>query len=219
MFAGDSAGGGLCLTVLTILRDLGLPMPAGAVLISPWVDLTHSFPSVMQNTETVSVVNRLVCLYLKLRLDKDIIPKYGFMSKHSTLWPVPTVPETGDRIVNAVTNEPPKPGNADTLKPSLERLERSEREFYGPGESVKTQQEMLEDSESSAPTKSGTSGDTVSSLPSDSIPTNEEGRKEQVQVDIDRWEPKPPKILSSDSNSVPLELRSQIQMYAATEWV
>ena len=53
VFAGDSAGGGLCLTVLTILRDLGLPMPAGATLISPWVDLTHSFPSVMANYHTV----------------------------------------------------------------------------------------------------------------------------------------------------------------------
>lgn len=29
-------------------------MPAGAVLISPWVDMTHSFPSVMKNTTTVS---------------------------------------------------------------------------------------------------------------------------------------------------------------------
>lgn len=54
MFAGDSAGGGLSITVLTILRDMGLPLPAGAVLISPWVDLTHSFPSIMTNTATVS---------------------------------------------------------------------------------------------------------------------------------------------------------------------
>jgi acetyl esterase/lipase len=53
VFAGDSAGGGLCITILTILRDMGLPMPAGAVLISPWVDLTHSFPSIVQNTDTV----------------------------------------------------------------------------------------------------------------------------------------------------------------------
>ncbi|KAL1723393.1 Alpha/Beta hydrolase protein, partial [Schizophyllum commune] len=52
VFAGDSAGGGLSLTVMTVLRDLGLPLPAGGVLISPWVDLTHSFPSVMSNTPT-----------------------------------------------------------------------------------------------------------------------------------------------------------------------
>ncbi|KAG8899314.1 hypothetical protein FRB99_006814, partial [Tulasnella sp. 403] len=52
VLAGDSAGGNLCLSLLVILRDMGLPMPAGAVLISPWVDLTHSFPSIMENTTT-----------------------------------------------------------------------------------------------------------------------------------------------------------------------
>ncbi|KAK5187926.1 hypothetical protein LTR16_009173, partial [Cryomyces antarcticus] len=46
LLAGDSAGGGMVLSMLVILRDRGLPLPAGAVLISPWVDLTHSFPSV-----------------------------------------------------------------------------------------------------------------------------------------------------------------------------
>lgn len=51
--AGDSAGGGLCIALLTVLRDLGKPLPAGGVLISPWVDLTHSFPSVMGNMKTV----------------------------------------------------------------------------------------------------------------------------------------------------------------------
>jgi hypothetical protein len=28
VFAGDSAGGGLALTTLTVIRDLGLPLPA-----------------------------------------------------------------------------------------------------------------------------------------------------------------------------------------------
>lgn len=53
VLAGDSAGGGLCVTLMTVLRDMGIAMPAGAVLISPWVDLTHSFPSVMENSNTV----------------------------------------------------------------------------------------------------------------------------------------------------------------------
>ncbi|KAG8887205.1 hypothetical protein FRB98_000367 [Tulasnella sp. 332] len=76
--AGDSAGGNLALSLLVLLRDMGLPMPAGAVLISPWVDLTHSFPSIMSNTGT------------------DIIPPHGFCHKPSTMWPVPT---TGPRAV------------------------------------------------------------------------------------------------------------------------
>jgi acetyl esterase/lipase len=54
VFAGDSAGGALCLTMLTVLRNLGQPLPSGAVLIGPWVDLTHSFPSIHTNTVTVS---------------------------------------------------------------------------------------------------------------------------------------------------------------------
>lgn len=45
VLAGDSAGGGMVLSLLVTMRDQGIPMPAGAILISPWVDLTHSFPS------------------------------------------------------------------------------------------------------------------------------------------------------------------------------
>jgi epsilon-lactone hydrolase len=37
--AGDSAGGGLALSLLVALRDAGEPMPAAAVLLSPWTDL------------------------------------------------------------------------------------------------------------------------------------------------------------------------------------
>lgn len=38
--AGDSAGGGLTVSTVLNLRDRGLGMPAAAVLLSPWVDLT-----------------------------------------------------------------------------------------------------------------------------------------------------------------------------------
>jgi acetyl esterase/lipase len=37
--AGDSAGGGLAAALLVALRDAGEPLPAAAVLISPWTDL------------------------------------------------------------------------------------------------------------------------------------------------------------------------------------
>ena len=37
---GDSAGGGLTLATLVALRDAGDPLPATAVLLSPWTDLT-----------------------------------------------------------------------------------------------------------------------------------------------------------------------------------
>jgi len=40
--AGDSAGGGLSLALCMYLRDNNYQMPAGLVLMSPWVDLTMS---------------------------------------------------------------------------------------------------------------------------------------------------------------------------------
>jgi acetyl esterase/lipase len=46
---GDSAGGGLGLSLLVQLRDLGGEMPNGAVFLSPWTDLTVSGASVETN--------------------------------------------------------------------------------------------------------------------------------------------------------------------------
>jgi epsilon-lactone hydrolase len=46
---GDSAGGGLALSLLVRLRELGEPMPAGAILLSPWTDLSISGASVDGN--------------------------------------------------------------------------------------------------------------------------------------------------------------------------
>ena len=47
--AGDSAGGGLSLSLLLRLRDLGRAMPAASFVLSPWTDLTASGPSVDAN--------------------------------------------------------------------------------------------------------------------------------------------------------------------------
>jgi acetyl esterase/lipase len=71
LFAGDSAGGGMVISMLVTLRDQGLPLPAGAILLSPWVDLTHSFPSVAGEGLL------------------DYIPAAGFHHKPSLAWPPP----------------------------------------------------------------------------------------------------------------------------------
>ena len=42
VIAGDSAGGGLTLALCLYLRDHGIPMPAGIIVMSPWTDLTCS---------------------------------------------------------------------------------------------------------------------------------------------------------------------------------
>lgn len=44
--AGDSAGGGLTVATLVAWRDSGQPLPAAAVCLSPWVDLTQSGASI-----------------------------------------------------------------------------------------------------------------------------------------------------------------------------
>ena len=50
--AGDSAGGGLTLATLLRLRDEGGRLPAGAVLMSPWVDLAGEDElSIAENAE------------------------------------------------------------------------------------------------------------------------------------------------------------------------
>ncbi len=40
--AGESAGGNLCLAVALRARENGLPLPAAAVLMSPWCDISKS---------------------------------------------------------------------------------------------------------------------------------------------------------------------------------
>jgi epsilon-lactone hydrolase len=49
VIAGDSAGGGLALATLVALRDTGTPLPAGAVLFSPWTDLAATGESIRSN--------------------------------------------------------------------------------------------------------------------------------------------------------------------------
>jgi acetyl esterase/lipase len=49
IITGDSAGGGLTLAALLKLRDVGDPLPAGAVCISPWTDLAMTGESMMRN--------------------------------------------------------------------------------------------------------------------------------------------------------------------------
>ena len=45
VLGGDSAGGGLVLALLQTVRDKNIPVPAGAVLLSPWTDLVGTVES------------------------------------------------------------------------------------------------------------------------------------------------------------------------------
>lgn len=50
--AGDSAGGGLATALLLRIRSRGLPMAAGAILLSPYLDLEHSSYTIRTNART-----------------------------------------------------------------------------------------------------------------------------------------------------------------------
>lgn len=47
--AGDSAGGGLAVALMTALRDAGLPLPAAVICLSPWTDLTLNGKTLAEN--------------------------------------------------------------------------------------------------------------------------------------------------------------------------
>lgn len=49
--AGDSAGGGLAITTLLNARELGLPVAAALMLLSPWVDMTVSSDTWQSNRD------------------------------------------------------------------------------------------------------------------------------------------------------------------------
>ncbi|KAI9873613.1 MAG: hypothetical protein M1830_010796, partial [Pleopsidium flavum] len=72
--------------MLVTLRDRGLPLPAGAILISPWVDLTHSFPSVAGDSPL------------------DYIPAHGFLQRPSAAWPPPNADDMQSIALHAIEN-------------------------------------------------------------------------------------------------------------------
>ncbi|MGM7669235.1 alpha/beta hydrolase [Microbacterium sp. A93] len=56
LLAGDSAGGGLALATLVALRDASLPLPSGAVLLSPLTDMAHTGASVQERAHLDPIV-------------------------------------------------------------------------------------------------------------------------------------------------------------------
>jgi len=96
VLAGDSAGGGMVMAALCVLRDQGIPLPAGAILISPWVDLTHSFPSVGNPAPM------------------DYIPQYGFHHKPSRSWPPPNEDDAAMLVTEADKKKRGKAGKLTT---------------------------------------------------------------------------------------------------------
>ena len=104
VFAGDSAGGGLCLALLQLLLQINrtsstsqplrfhntditlpLPIPAGVAVVSPWIDLTRSLPSITTNAQYD---------YLPPPLTSSAIARFPA----DDIWP--TTPPRGDLYCN-----------------------------------------------------------------------------------------------------------------------
>lgn len=64
--AGDSAGGGLTLTLIAWARDNGLRAADGAIAISPSVDMTISSPTFKENKDTDYMLGPKLGLLLKI---------------------------------------------------------------------------------------------------------------------------------------------------------
>ena len=60
ILGGDSAGGGLAVSTLLNLKNLGLAAPAAAMLLSPWLDLSLSGASVETNEHADVVLSKSV---------------------------------------------------------------------------------------------------------------------------------------------------------------
>jgi acetyl esterase/lipase len=69
--AGDSAGGGLTLSLLVKLRDSGYPLPAAAVCLSPWVDLEGLGESIQLNERYDYISRRALAQYRKRFVDDE----------------------------------------------------------------------------------------------------------------------------------------------------
>ncbi|KAM0251503.1 hypothetical protein ACHAQJ_008124 [Trichoderma viride] len=105
ILAGDSAGGGMVMAMLCLLRDQGIPLPAGGILISPWVDLTHSFPSVAGDAPL------------------DYIPQSGFHHKPSRAWPPPN--DDDEKMIYAEVEKRKKSDKKNA--PSTAELEQKQQ--------------------------------------------------------------------------------------------
>ena len=57
VIAGDSAGGNLALATAIAIRDTGLPQAAALVLLSPWLDLSHSGETIASRAQRDPMLN------------------------------------------------------------------------------------------------------------------------------------------------------------------
>ncbi len=78
--AGDSAGGGLAVATMLALRDDGERLPAAAVLLSPWTDLTCTGDSCKSRAESDPLLTREALVTAAARYLAGADPTSGLAS-------------------------------------------------------------------------------------------------------------------------------------------
>ena len=124
-------------------------------------------------------------------------------------------------VTTTETNPPPVPGHADETKPSSKRdhiAEALPQELL-PQDKVPTQASMVNltnivESADWVDTVN-TEADSASRVQAEHLPGIE--TSDVRPPSIREHEPKPPKVLMENPDDVPLELQSQIQIYATNE--
>ena len=82
--AGDSAGGGLTLSLMLAVRDRGWPLPAAVITYSPWADMAATGPSLDENSDRCAMfagdtIRRAAAFYVGQGDPRDplVSPLYG----------------------------------------------------------------------------------------------------------------------------------------------
>jgi len=156
------------------------------------------------------------------------MPPYGFIHKPSVTWPIQSQPNRN--VVTARANPPPIRGDAGEPKPSStgDNVSESISKEPLPHEKGTTEASMMVltgtiespdwmdavnkeiDRAGGVEVESPTTVERPSSWPKLESPDSNHGSAEGHRLEV-------PKVLMQDPGEVPLELQSQIQIYATNE--
>ena len=91
VFAGDSAGGAMVVSVMVKARNAGLPLPAGGAAFSPWANLEHTGASATNRDGidplcTREMLMQMASLFLNgaLPTDPDASPVFADCRRYSS---------------------------------------------------------------------------------------------------------------------------------------
>jgi acetyl esterase/lipase len=104
VIAGDSAGGNLAVAACLKLMELGEKLPSAIVLMSPWLDLTHSGQSVKDNADIdplipAEMLSKAAAFYVEEDDVKNPLVSPLFASKEQVMNLPPVLIHVGDREI------------------------------------------------------------------------------------------------------------------------